>query len=365
MIADKLKSYTQIDQIPGVSVVVIGLNVEQYISNCLQSIYNLDYPMELLEVIYVDSGSKDKTLDILKRFPSVKVIKLETNHPNAAKGRNAGWLASKHKLIQFVDADSYLDTRWLRTAIPHLKKENVGAVAGTLKERFPNRNLYHRMANLEWNIRSGSEGWSTKDIEAKTFGGNVLIHRDLVEQCGGYRAALSAGEDPDLSYRIRSLGYKVYRLNSLMASHDINISKTSTFLKRARRSGFVYGYLALSYWKEPERYMVKRTVALLVGALTPFSIVIISALLGLLGPGFLLALLVMFRLVFQAGHFSRVMRISRKEAFIYSLYLAFCIYPQFFGVLDSLSQFWQQKINLNRLRDESDSPSLSAAIQTN
>ena len=363
MMIDKLKSYTQIDRIPGVSVVVIGLNVEQYISNCLKSVYNLEYPRELLEVIYVDSGSSDNTLEILKRFASVKVIKLDTKQPNAAKGRNAGWLAAKYELIQFVDADSYLDTRWLRTAIPQLKA-NVGAVAGTLRERFPNRNLYHRMANLEWNIRSGSEGWSIKDIEVKTFGGNVLIRRELLEQCDGYREALSAGEDPDLSYRIRSLGYKVYRLNSLMATHDININKTSTFWKRTRRSGFVYGYLALSYWKEPERYMVKRTMALLVGALAPFSIALISALLGFWGPGLLLALLVMFRLVFQAGHFSRVMTISRKEALIYSLYLAFCIYPQFFGVIDSLRQFWQEKINQYRQSEGCPESSLLAAIQT-
>mgnify|MGYP002639868859 FL=1 len=338
MTTDKFKSYTQIDQIPGVSVVVIGLNVEQYISSCLQSVYNLDYPRELLEVIYVDSGSKDKTLDILKRFPSVKVIKLGTKQPNAAKGRNAGWRAANHDLIQFVDADSYLDTRWLRTAIPQLKA-NVGAVAGILKERFPNRNLYHRMANLEWNIRIGSGGWSIKDIEAKTFGGNVLIRRNILEKTDGYQQNLAAGEDPDLSYRIRRMGYKIYRLNSMMATHDINISSLATFLKRTRRSGFVYGHLALSYWREPERYMVKRSIAILLGAAAPLFIMLLSALLGYLGPGIILSLLLMFRLVFQAGHFSKVMSIPLSDAIIYSLYLAFCIFPQFMGVMDSLRKF--------------------------
>lgn len=363
MMKHKLKSYEQIKQIPGVSVVVIGLNVEQYISNCLESIYNLDYHHESLEVIYVDSGSKDKTLDILKCFPNVKVIKLDTEKPNAAKGRNAGWLAAKHDLIQFVDADSYLDTRWLRTAIPYLKHD-VGAVAGTLKERFPSRNLYHRMANLEWNIRVGSEGWSIKDIEAKTFGGNVLIPRDLLEQSGGYQESLGAGEDPDLSYRIRRMGYKVYRLNTLMATHDININKIATFLKRTRRSGFVYGYLALSYWKEPERYMVKRTMAILLGALAPFSIFLLATLAGFMLPGLVMGLLVMFRLLFQAGHFARVMQISRREAINYCLYLAFCIYPQFLGVIDSLRQYGWVKLRPGRLKDRSEASSLNAVIQT-
>jgi glycosyltransferase involved in cell wall biosynthesis len=359
---DNLKSYTQIDQIPGVSVVVIGLNVENFISSCLQAIYDLDYPRAFLEVIYVDSGSNDKTLDILKRFPSVKVIKLGTNRPNAAKGRNAGWRAATHDLVQFVDADSYLDPRWLRKAIPQLGGD-VAAIAGTLKERFPNRNLYHRMANLEWNIRIGSTGWSVKDIEAKTFGGNVLIRREILENTGGFDQNLAAGEDPDLSYRIRRMGYKIFRLNSLMATHDINISSLSTFLKRTRRSGFVYGHLALRYWREPERYMVKRSIAILTGAAAPFFILILSALLGYLGPGILLSLLLMFRLVFQAGHFSKVMNIPFSEAVTYSLYLAFCIFPQFVGVVDSLRSFGLLKTRHKRVKEYQRVPELQRITQ--
>ncbi len=324
--------------LPPISVVVIGLNVESFISSCLQAIYRSHYPTNLIEVIYVDGGSTDITLDIVRSFRTVKLIQLNTSTPNAAKGRNAGFHAANHDLVQFVDADSYLNPHWLITAVKQIGG-SVGAVAGTLHERFPNRNLFHRMANLEWNIRKGSDGWSIKDIETPTFGGNVLIRRGVLEQTGGYQADLAAGEDPDLSYRIRRMGYKIYRLNSPMASHDINIKSLGPFLRRTRRSGFVYGHLALSYWREPERYMVKRTIAILMGTAAPLIVVLISALSGLLGPGLALALLIMFRLVFQAGHFARVMQISRSEALVYSLYLAFCIFPQVLGVVDSIKKF--------------------------
>ena len=111
--------------------------------------------------------------------------------------------------------------------------------------------------------------------------------------------------------------------------------------------------------------MVKRSLAILMGTAVPLFIIFISALLGLLGPGLVLALLITFRLVFQSNHFARVMQISRSEALIYSLYLAFCIYPQFLGVIDSLRQFRKERVRLNRMKHAEDNSSLNAAIQTN
>lgn len=205
---------------------------------------------------------------------------------------------------------------------------------------------------------------SIKDIEAKTFGGNVLIRREILEKTDGYDQNLAAGEDPDLSYRIRRMGYKLYRLNSMMATHDINISSLATFLKRTRRSGFVYGHLALSYWRESERYMVKRSIAILLGAAAPLFILLLSALLGFLGPGIILSFLLMFRLVFQAGHFAKVMGIPLSEAVIYSLYLAFCIFPQFMGVIDSLRIFGLSKARQHTVMEPDDVSSLNHVIQS-
>ncbi|MCB1178486.1 MAG: glycosyltransferase, partial [Leptospiraceae bacterium] len=75
---------------PKVSIIIIGLNVEKYIENCISSILNLDYPKDKIEIIYSDSGSKDNTLNIVKKFLEVKIVKLETKEPTPGKGRNAG-----------------------------------------------------------------------------------------------------------------------------------------------------------------------------------------------------------------------------------------------------------------------------------
>lgn len=316
-----------------ISVVVIGLNVADHLDQCLSAIEASRYPDNLLEVIYVDSGSRDGSLEIAKRHKDVRILELNTENPSAAMGRNAGLHAASHDLIQFVDADSHLHPDWLRTAVTTLQGA-VAAVAGSLHERRPNRNLYHRMAHLEWNLRKGESGWTTQEQEARVFGGNVLARRQVWLDLQGYDEDLPAGEDPDLSYRVRQAGYRILRLNAPMATHDIDIAGFGRWWKRARRSGFAYASLALRYWNQPERYMLKRVIRIVGGVGFPWMLILLGVLLGYPLPGIALALLVMLRLLFQAPHFAKVLGIPLTSAFVYSLYLALSIYPQFLGVWD-------------------------------
>ena len=348
---------------PPICVVVIGLNVAKYLRSALQAIHSSDYPRELLEIIYVDSGSTDGSVEIAESFTGVHTVELDDDFPNAAKGRNAGLAVASHNLIQFVDADSYLHPQWLKTAVLHLQGR-VAAVAGSLRERKPDQNLFHRMADLEWNLRPGKSGWTTDEVEARGFGGNVLIQRLAFQLAGTYDETLPAGEDPDLSYRFRQAGFSILRINTEMASHDINIQNLRAFAKRSRRSGFVYASLAWRYGREAERFGCKESYRIAAGVLAPWVILLAGTSLGYPLISLLLSGLIMFRLLFRVGEFSRVLGLSTRDAVKYSLYLAFVIYPQFPGLL---SGYWiglRSRIMLNRSPSESfrviDSESLAA-----
>jgi len=339
-----LSSTNNLSDLPGISIVIIGLNVERFIKNSIRSVLTSNYPKNLLEVIYIDGGSKDKSIKIAKEFKDVKIIKLKTRNPSAAKGRNAGYQEALHKNIQFVDSDSFLHPDWLRQAVSFLKT-NVAAVAGSLKERYPERNIYHRIANLEWNLRSGKNGWTTTEIIAKNFGGNVMIKKNVLLEAGGYDESLPAGEDSDLSYRIRMMDYKILRLNTQMASHDINMSDFRQYLRRAKRTGYVYARLAAKYVNKKEGLILKRILRIFGGTLTPAMLVILGMLSGFPFLGLILALLVAFRLLFKIGTFAKMFGINKSRSFIYSLHLAFTIYPQLLG---SVQGFWEVlRIKLN------------------
>ncbi len=52
------------DPLPPIDIVIIGINVERYLYDCITSIRAADYPQELLNIIYVDGGSTDCSVTI-------------------------------------------------------------------------------------------------------------------------------------------------------------------------------------------------------------------------------------------------------------------------------------------------------------
>lgn len=93
------------------SIIVAAYNVESYIEECLKSIVNLGLNIET-EVIVINDGSEDGTLDIINSFDqkNIRVISIENSGISAV--RNIGILESTGEYIYFVDGDdsiSHLD----------------------------------------------------------------------------------------------------------------------------------------------------------------------------------------------------------------------------------------------------------------
>lgn len=91
-----------------VSVIVPVYNCEKYISRCIDSILNQENIS--LEIIIIDDGSKDGSLNVCKKYEqtykNIYVIASENNGPAAA--RNKGIVAARGKYLTFVDSDDYI-----------------------------------------------------------------------------------------------------------------------------------------------------------------------------------------------------------------------------------------------------------------
>ena len=119
---------------PAVAVVMPAFNEEDAIARSVQSLLDVDYPHDRLEVIVVDDGSTDGTPDEIARVEDdsdgrVHVITFPENRGKRA-AMAAGMRATDAEVLAFVDSDSVLEENALRTLVQGFADPDVGAVCG-------------------------------------------------------------------------------------------------------------------------------------------------------------------------------------------------------------------------------------------
>lgn len=278
-----------------VGLVVIGRNEGERLRVCLRSVLGAGRA-----VVYVDSGSTDGSVALARSLGAV-VVALDMAVPfTAARARNAGWrelgrLAPGLQYVQFIDGDCELNPGWLPAAQAFLDA-NLGhaVVAGRLRERYPERSVFNRLCDMEWDTPIG---------EAKACGGIALMRLAQLQAVGGFRDDLIAGEEPELCVRLRAAGWKIYRLDAEMALHDAAMLHWRQWWRRSVRGGFAFAQGSWLHGGPPEHHWVQETRrALAWGLVLPITIVLAA---GWLGAGALWLLLLypaqMLRLMRRGG----------------------------------------------------------------
>lgn len=135
-----------------VSVIIPVYNEEKVIGECLKSIANQSY--KDLEVIVVDDGSTDNTLDIVSKLKmaGLKLEVLEQNHLGAGAARNLGVQKAKGETLVFVDADMIFDPQFIdKLTEPIREGETVGTFS---KEEYVlnKDNVWSKCWNINRNL---------------------------------------------------------------------------------------------------------------------------------------------------------------------------------------------------------------------
>jgi GT2 family glycosyltransferase len=228
-------------------VVVIGRNEGTRLRQCLASL------PAAAPVVYVDSGSTDGSTQWVRDHGS-EVIDLDMNLPfTAARARNAGFrrlrdMAPNLPYVQFVDGDCELVKGWIEHAVSFMDAHpNVGVVSGCLRERYPERSIYNWLCDQEWNEPAG---------EVQACGGIAMMRAIALEGAGGYRDDLIAGEEPELCVRLRTAGWRVWRLDIEMALHDAAITRFDQWWRRSTRTGYSFAQGAYLHGAAPECHKV-------------------------------------------------------------------------------------------------------------
>lgn len=226
-------------ELSGLGLVAIGRNEGERLRRCLSSI-----PEGVGAVVYVDSGSTDGSREHAAAR-GVSVVELDLAKPfTAARARNAGFerlceIAPGLEAVQFVDGDCSLAPGWLEAGMEQLvSNPDWVAVCGYRRERLPAASVYNLMCDLEWTAAGPGE------VGDFGFGGDVLIRCAAFRQAGGYDETLIAGEDPELSARLRYAGGKVMRVDRPMTLHDADMHHFSQWWTRSVRAGHAFAEVA-------------------------------------------------------------------------------------------------------------------------
>src|SRR5580658_2581147 len=116
-----------------VSTILTVYNGGAFVRSKLESLFALDYPKELLEIIVVSDGSSDETEAIVQEFSGQGVVLLAIPHSGKAAAVNRGLACATGEILFFTDVRQPLDRMALRHLVANFADPTIGAVSGELR----------------------------------------------------------------------------------------------------------------------------------------------------------------------------------------------------------------------------------------
>lgn len=122
---------------PLVSIIVPVYNVDKYLNQCIDSIIGQTY--ENLEIILVDDGSSDKSIDICQEYARKddRVILIKKENGGASSARNTGLDIAKGKFVMFVDSDDFVESKMVE-ALLNLQAKTLADISCCEIKRYNN-----------------------------------------------------------------------------------------------------------------------------------------------------------------------------------------------------------------------------------
>lgn len=264
------------------SIIIVSFNTKEITEKCLFSLHKnlIKYPLGY-EIIVVDNDSKDGTvkflLDLEKKWDNLHIF-LNKKNLGYGKGNNMGLEKSKGKYILFLNSDAIVSDIDFRDLIKLIEmQKNIGAL--TVKVILPTGEIdpaSHRGFPTIWRSFTYFSGlekfFKNTPILNKLFGGYHLVNlnlnsiheidvltgaflftkREILDKFGGFDDDYFAyGEDIEMAFQIKKLGYKIiyYPLWKVLHLKSISGLKKENLNIRKKTNFYFYDSMKIFYDK--------------------------------------------------------------------------------------------------------------------
>lgn len=214
---------------PNISVVIPAFNAEKTIKETVESVLNQTF--RDFEVIIVNDGSTDKTLNILSQFSDYRVRVFSQENSGPQKSRNLGIEKSVGEYITFLDADDLWKPDKLELQLQMFKQYPESSVVYSWTNVIDEENQVSRRGG--YFKRRGNVFLDLLLINFIESGSNPLIRSEVIKRVGGFDEEIVAGQDWDMwlslaenhTFEVVPKVQILYRKNQNLRSWSGNIER--------------------------------------------------------------------------------------------------------------------------------------------
>jgi cellulose synthase/poly-beta-1,6-N-acetylglucosamine synthase-like glycosyltransferase len=274
------KGAIELQEYPGVTIIVPCYNEEKTITGTIDSLLSLDYPKEKLFIIIVDDGSKDSTWQVIQDFTkndNIKIFHKENGGKHTAI--NLGLEKTETEFVGCLDSDSFVDAQALKRIMTYFEDEKTMAVAPSILVDNP-KNILQGAQKAEYDM-------AVYNKKMLAFLGGIhvtpgpfsIFRKKVFDELGPYRKAHNT-EDQEIALRMQEHHYKIEHCPD---AYVYTVAPNSVKKLYRQRLRWIYGFLrnAMDY----RRLLFKKkfgTVAFFTipsGLISVFSVIALLAML--------------------------------------------------------------------------------------
>lgn len=173
-----------------ISVIVPFLDAERYLERCIRALLDQHFDAGTFEILMIDNGSSDRSAEIVRRHPRIRL--LQEPRRGAYAARNRGLREARGRLIAFTDPDCVPESRWLARLAAPMRDPAVQVVMGRDRPAGDSRAV--RLVGAYHHVK---EAYLLSRPDATRYHGhtnNLIARRELFARLGPFDERRRGGD---------------------------------------------------------------------------------------------------------------------------------------------------------------------------